>query len=413
MVISNLTYVKNTNTVTVSADINFRGKKIERAYITTDKKYERFIVKDYTAFLAAVLLPCMKTGENIYVDGAVSEQFLANTNDIMKLLVKWQVGLTRIKIRAKETNVDTFKPRYTGSFFTAGVDSFYTYLRNKDKKTTKVSHLVIVHGFDVPLSNKPFYNKVKATVEKVAQEEKINAISLETNLGEIIEKRLVWDFAHGGALAAIALILRKQMKNMLIPGAVRNDQLFPYGTHPELDVLWSTETLNVKSDGGEHDRMGKVTSLVSKSPLALKYLRVCTQNLEGKYNCSRCYKCLMTMMYLVGSNTLSKSKTFEKKINIDAVRRMYYDYKLKYNIQGEQALALLKRKKINPELQEAIAFSLEKSKKPQFVKQVSQTIAAWDQKYNDRRLYQFIFKMNDKNDRNALFKFLFKKGLLK
>ncbi len=413
MVISNLTYSNTAKTATLSADINFRGKKAERAYITTDKKYERFIVKDYTSFLAAVLLPCMKTGENIYVDGPVSEQFLANTNEIMKLLIKWQVGLSRIKIRVKETTVDTFKPRYTGSFFTAGVDSFYTYLRNKNKKTTKISHLIIVHGFDVPLSNKPFFNKVKTTVEKVAAEEKVHAVVLETNLGEIIEKRLVWDFAHGGALAAVALFLRKQMKNMLIPGAVRNDQLFPYGTHPELDVLWSTETLKVKSDGGEHDRMGKVTSLVSKSPLALKYLRVCTQNLEGKYNCSRCYKCLMTMIYLAGSNALSQSKTFERKINIEAVRRMYYDYKLKYNIQGEQALALLKQKKISPALQEAIAYSLEKSKKPQLVKRVYQTVAAFDQKYNNRRLYQFVFKMNDKNDRNFIFKFLFKKGILK
>ena len=203
------------------------------------------------------------------------------------------------------------------------------------------------------------------------------------------------------------------MKTVFVPGAVRNDQLFPYGTHPELDKLWSTETLTISSDGGEHDRIGKITSLVSKSPLALKHLRVCTQNIKGKYNCSHCFKCLMTMLYLEGASALSQSKTFDHKIDLEAVKKMYYDYKLKYNIQGEMALAMLKKQNKDPELQAAIAYSLEESKKPRIMKQFYQSIAKFDQTYNDRRLYQFVFRMNNKQDRNAIFKFLSKKGVLK
>lgn len=412
MVIANISCQKDAKNITLSADITFSGKNTERAYITVDKKYERFIAQDASPFLAAILLPCMKSKENIYVDGHISEALYKNTKAIIKLVSKWNVGLSKITIRAKEMTKDTYRPKYNASFFTAGVDSFYTYLKHKDKKTTKITHLVLVHGFDVPLANKEFFRKVRATVENVAKKEKIHAIVLETNLGEIVEKRLVWDFAHGGALAAIALMLRKNIKTVLIPAAVRNDQLFPYGTHPDLDVLWSTETMKVKSDGGEYDRIGKVTKAVSKSPLALQYLRVCTQNMKGKYNCSQCYKCLMTMIYLVGSNALKNAKTFEKKIDITAVKRMYYDYKLKYNIQGEQALALLQKKKINPELQEAIKYSLEKSKHPGLIKRVYKIIAAFDQKYNDRRLYEFVFRMNS-GDRTMLFKYLFKKGILK
>jgi hypothetical protein len=411
MRISNISYTKDSKIVTLSADIQFDGKKPEHVYITTDKKYDRFISKDASPFLAAVLLPSMKSGEDIYIDGTVSEALLNNSKAIMKLVTKWNIGLSKIKVKAKETTKDTFKPKYTASFFTAGVDSFYTYLKHK-KRTTKIQYLILVHGFDVPLTNKDFFKKVRSTVEKVATEEKVHAVILETNIGEVIEKRLVWDFAHGGALASIALMLRKNLKTVLIPGAVRNDQLFPYGTHPELDVLWSTEKMKVKSDGGEHDRLGKVTKLVSTSPLALKYLRVCTQNIKGKYNCSRCYKCLMTMIYLEGSGVLKHAKTFDKKIDLEAVKKMYYDYKLKYNIQGEQALALLKKKRMNPALQEAITYSLEKSKHPGVLKQVAKVVATFDQKYNDRRLYQFIFSMNN-GDRNMVFKYLFKKGLLK
>ncbi len=412
MVISNLTCTKNNTTVTLAADLAFRGKKIERAYISVDKKYESFVTHDASPFLAVALLPCMKTKENIYIDAPVSSKLLSNTNLIMSLVSKWNIGLTEINIRTKSTTKDNAKPKYTGTFFTAGVDSFYTYLKHA-KGSKKITHFILVHGFDIPLSNKSFFNKVKSTVEKVATEEKINAIFLETNIGEIVEKRLLWEFSHGGALAAVALFLRNNIKTVLISGAVKNDQLFPYGTHPELDKLWSTEKMSIKSVGGEYDRLGKINAVVSKSPLALKYLRVCAQNLKGKYNCSRCFKCLMTMMYLEGNGVLSQAKTFDKTIDLAAVKKMYYDYKLKYNIQGEMILALLKQKKRNVPLQVAIAYSLEKSKRPQFMKLLYKAVAAFDQNYNDRRLYQFVFKMNNKDDRNFIFKFLFKKGILK
>jgi hypothetical protein len=412
MVIANISYTRDSKTVTLSADISFRGKKTEQAYITTDRKYEKFIARDASPFLAAVLLPCMKSQEDIYVEGTISERLFKNTKEIMDLVQGWNIGLEEIKVRSNGVTQDKSKPKYTASFFTAGVDSFYTYLKHKNIKSTKISHLVLVHGFDVPLSNKAFFKKVRTTVENVAKQEKVHAVILETNIGEIIEKRLVWDFAHGGALAAVALMLRKNLKTVLVPGAVRNNQLFPYGTHPALDKLWSTETMKVKSDGGEHDRIGKIVKVVSKSPLALKYLRVCTQNIKGKYNCSRCFKCLMTMMYLEGTGMLKQAKTFEKKIDLAAVRKMYYDYKLKYNIQGEQALALLRKNKQNPALQKAIEISLKKSMRPTLMKRVYMGIAAFDQKYNDRRLYQLVFTMNN-GDRNILFKYLFKRGLLK
>lgn len=412
MVISRITTSKDKYFITLSADIAFRGKQVQQAYFKIPVAYEAFVAKDASPFLAAVLLPCMKTKENIYVDGSVSAKLLENIGEIMALIKKWNIGLYKIKIRTKKVTKDTKKTQFVGSFFTAGVDSFYTYLKYRSKKE-KITHLILAHGLDIPLENKVFFEQVQKTIEKIAKTEKINAIFVETNIGSIVEQWLVWDFSHGGALASIALFLRNGLKRIYIPGAVKNNQLFPYGTHPDLDKLWSTETLQMKSDGGEYDRLEKVTNVISKSPLALSYLRVCTQNLKDQYNCSRCYKCLITMIYLSCSNALGKTKTFNKKLDLELVKKMYYDYKLKYNIQGEMALALLQKQKTQPELQEAISYSLVKSKNTRITKRISQIIAKWDQTYNERRLYQLIFRMNTNNDRNAIFKFLFKRGLLK
>src|SRR5437868_4008243 len=150
MVISNIKKTTDAHFVTLSADIAFRGKPIRRAYIRIAKKYESLVVNDASPFLAAVLLPCMKTKENIYVDGSVSEKFLENTNAIMNLVKKWPIDLKKVKIRSKSLTKDTGKPKFIGTFFTAGVDSLYTYL-SKKKTKEKITHLILVHGFDIAL----------------------------------------------------------------------------------------------------------------------------------------------------------------------------------------------------------------------------------------------------------------------
>ena len=412
MKIANISSTHEANYCILKADITFKNKKTEKAYLKISDTYKDFLVSDASPFLAAVLLPCMKSGESIEIDGTVSQDLLDNTKKIMTLVHSWDIGLKPVEITVKDTDRTVYKTTAVASFFTAGVDSFYTYTKHKKDKQP-IDHVILAHGFDIPLSNQSFFEQVSDTVSEVAEKEHISAIFIETNIGEIIERRLVWDYSHGGALAAVAHFLRAGIKTLYIPGAVRDDQLFPYGTHPELDKLWSTKTMSVSSDGGEYDRIQKITEGVSHDPLALQYLRVCTQNIKGKYNCSRCYKCLITMIYLACADALHKAKTFDTDIDLAAVKRMYYDYKLKYNIQGEMALALLQKSKRNPELQEAIAFSLEKSKKTKLQKRVANAIAVWDQRYNDRRLYEFIFKMNNKEDRNFIFTFLSKRGLLK
>lgn len=412
MVIRNIKQTTQNQKITVSAEVQFNGKKPEILYFIVDKQYADFIFPDASPFFAAVLLPCMKRKEDITIEGTISEQLFKYTEQIMVLVTGWNIGLSPVGISAREIIKDSGKPKFVGTFFSAGVDSFYTYLKHT-KGQDKITHFLLIHGFDIPLENRQFFNEVKTTVEAIAKEEGVAVISIETNTAEIIEKYLVWDFAHGGALAAAALLLRKKFRKVFIPGAVRQDEIFPYGTHPDLDKLWSTETLGFVHDGTEYNRLGKIEHGIARSPLALKYLRVCAQNVKGKYNCSKCYKCLMTMIQLICARGFDQAQTFDKPLDLDAVRNMYYDYKLKYNFQGEANLALLRRQNREPELQEAIAESLERSKHPKIQKKITQLIANLDQRYNDRRLYRWVFKMNNNQDRNILFKFLARKGFLK
>ena len=420
MLIQDIKLSKNGKKIVLSASVQFRGQNPETMYFATDVENKSYIASDASPFLAAVLLPSMKTGEPIFIKGIVSKKLLGNTQKIMKLVEGWHIGLQTVDIYAeyveseKVKNFDK-KPRMSrnASFFSAGVDSFYTYLKHNNKTSGKITDFILVHGFDIPLENNTFFKQVKKSVQQIAEQENIRPLIVETNIADIIERKLLWDFAHGGALAAVALFLRKNIQTIYIAGAVSKKELFPYGTHPKLDKLWSTETTHFVHDGTEYNRLGKITQVISKSELALDNLRVCTQNFKGKYNCSKCYKCLTTMIMLTCAGADREAKTFAWPLNLQAVKNMYYDYSLFYNQQGESNLKLLRQQKRERALQEAIAYSLEKSKKPKITRIISKYIAAWDQNSNDRRLYQFVFKVSKSHDRNIIFKLFHQYGIIK
>ncbi len=161
----------------------------------------------------------------------------------------------------------------------------------------------------------------------------------------------------------MALFLGNGFKNVYIPSGLRFDQLGPYGTHPELDPLFSTENTQIIHDGCEYSRLEKVKSSIAKSPLALKYLRVCCQIIKGKYNCNECVKCEQTKMELLCAGALQKAKTLNHKIDLDLVQKAIYNTKLNYNLFPEDILTSLKKQNLEPELQKAVAVSIHNSKR--------------------------------------------------
>jgi len=409
MVIDNITLHKTKKRVKLTADITFKGGKTQKMYFSTGRKYEQFVKSDASAFLAAVLIPCMKTGENIIIHGTVSHKLLQNIWKIMNLLVSWNPDFHAIAILPDDSIRDYSTPHTVAMFFSAGVDSFTTYLKHRKF----VNHFIFVNGFDIELENKSLFHKTVKNISEIAKKEKVNLITVETNVKNIIEPIYVWDWVHGGALGAVALFLRNDLRKLFIAGNVRKDQLFPYGTHPELDYLWGSEKLVIVHDGNEYSRLEKVVHHIAKSDLALSYLHVCSNNTNGVYNCSRCGKCTRTMMQLVAANALPKSKTFRHRIDLQFVRNRYREYAYNYQFDAEPVIEILRKEKREPELVEALKEGVKNSKKGSpLTAKIVKTLAHFDQEYNHRRFYTFVFSLNKTHDRNVLFKSLVNLGII-
>jgi len=139
-------------------------------------------------------------------------------------------------------------------------------------------------------------------------------VEVETNLRAFSNQHVHWELFHGAALGSVALLLQKTFRRIYVPSTLSYRQLIPWGSHPLVDPLWSTESIELVHDGAEASRFQKMERIAS-SDAALRWLRVCWRSPDDGYNCGRCTKCMRTMAELEGLGVLSRSKTFPPKVN--------------------------------------------------------------------------------------------------
>ncbi len=269
-------------------------------------------------FLAGALPVAMALGQSLRVDGLVSPQLLTNLPSIQAIYHAWNPSWRMIPVWAQPAQSEAPGGRGVACFFSGGVDSFYTLLKHRDEIDT----LIFIHGFDIPLENTTLRTRVSAAVGEVARAFAKPLIEVETNLKAWLIRHAQWEHAHGALLAGVALLLAPQFARIYIAASDSYDMAVkhPWGSHPLLDPLWSTEHTTIVHDGCEFTRIGKVAR-ITQSEIALRWLRVCWENPNNEYNCGRCGKCLRTMVALRFAGALDRCQTFVRPLNVAALAR--------------------------------------------------------------------------------------------
>jgi len=379
--------------VTLSAICKIRRIGEDVVYFRFDKKDEDYIFSDASPFAAALLMPSMRQGEDLIIHGSISEALYHGMQQIVGIMLEWNIGLHPISIKADTIVKDIQEdPTTVATFFSGGVDSFYTFLKHKKDTTDKLTHFLLVDGYDIDPRNTDLWKSTLANVEQVARTEGIKLITAKSNIHQLLNPILAWGYAHGGCLAAIALCLRRKLGKVYIPSSFSLAQQIPWGSHPSTDHLWGTEKLIFVHDGTDVTRLEKVKREVAKSPVALTHLRVCYMNVRDAYNCSRCEKCLRTMIILRIAGALDQAETFSPTIDEDLVSKL--SIAEDDVIFHEENLAELKQLQIEPTLQRALETSLKNAvvMKPSFLSVVSQRVLYLDHVYNHGRVYKVASK---------------------
>jgi 7-cyano-7-deazaguanine synthase in queuosine biosynthesis len=268
-------------------------------------------------FVPGALIPAMRAGLGLELQDPISPRLVAATSDVQELVGGWW-DIPRVPFVAPAASAAA-PARGVGCFFSGGLDSFYTVLQHH----AEITHLVLVHGFDMELRAVGRRERVAAELRRAAAELGKPLIEVETNLRAFADRYVMWsDHYFGSAVSSVALLLSGVLGKAYI-GASFTEALsvrMPWGSHPHLDPLWSTEATEIVFDGME-SRPHKAAR-IAESDVALRSLRVCWEGRGEAYNCGRCEKCLRTMVNLRVAGALDRCPTFARPLDLGAVARM-------------------------------------------------------------------------------------------
>jgi hypothetical protein len=277
-------------------------------------------------FLAGLLPIAVWHPGPLQIDNEVSERLIHGAQQMVAIWRRWERGVRRLEIRAPAVRRMGRRAAGVGCFFTGGIDSFYTVLKNLEFEAghAPITHLIFIRGYDeMPLENEPLYHQVVERLSGVARALGVGLVLVSTNLGELFQRANVrWDMSAGAALAAPGLCLPRLVRRALIPAGDTYSTLSPWGSHPLTDPLWSTELLEFVHDGCEASRAQKIDRFIRSSDLALQHLRVCGYGLGDAYNCGRCEKCLRTMIGLHAYGALDRCATLPHRVPGRLVSRL-------------------------------------------------------------------------------------------
>jgi hypothetical protein len=236
--------------------------------------------------------------------GRVSPRLASNLETIRDIYVAW-TGLSQVPLAFDVSSDATASGSGVSLFFSGGVDSYYSLIKHREE----VESLILVHGFDVPLADAKTFALVEAQALEGVRLFGKRLIVVRTNMRwerpsdppltnlnwEWPHVPCGWFMGHGAGMAAVAHALAPNHGKVYIASSYSYSELHPWGSHPLLDPLWSSDAVQIVHDGGE-TRMDKLQT-VARHPEVLARLRVCGESL-GDNNCGICEKCIRTMLGL-------------------------------------------------------------------------------------------------------------------
>lgn len=265
-----------------------------------------------TVMTQDTLLPAMKVGVPIALPGPVSRDLVTAAETFQELNL------------VRHGGPDLPPDRGSFAFFTARVDAFYSALC----PLMPLTHLMYVHGFDIPLYQETFRETVGVKIREAAEALDLPLLQVETNLRDLTNPVVNWArHLHGSGLSSVGLLLGNDVDTLMIPSSYPPATKIGdgWGSHPTTDRLHRTAYLSVRHDAGDVAPRTDKTAHLTDFPVALEYVRVCYKSRE-LYKCGHCHKCRRTLIDLELEGAREKVGSFEEVASLDDLLTAVRDY---------------------------------------------------------------------------------------
>lgn len=296
-------------------------------YYEAPAEYESYVAALPEAFLTVAALPAMRLGETrVAIDGEICPELREGLQESMAWIARWNPQRRPVRLDVDLGCSHSGAPpggeeRVAGSLLSGGVDGLSLLRLNHDLyppgHPRRIEVALVVRGlWDVEADEAPDaearLQHAAEVLEPVAHDAGITVVPVFTNLHNLSDADMpFWhDEYQGAALASFGHIFAPRLEVLSLASTWTVDNLEVWGSHPVLDHNYGSHDLAIRHEMATWSRPSKL-ELLAEWPTALASLRVCNRQPEADLNCSKCEKCLRTMLTLLGMGVLDQATTFE------------------------------------------------------------------------------------------------------
>ena len=256
------------------------------------------------AAMVALTPVAMRSGAELFVDGAVDTHLLASVQEWADAWACIRPDLfSQIQIDAKDsyTPPALSKRRSAIVAFSGGVDSLYAASEHLAKTADADPSLVLVHGFDLPLEDQAGFETAFHSAQTAAEVLGRPLAWVRTNWRRDLSQNWTMEFAAG--LTSALQLWRFDASQAVLgsdEGSGYGFEVYPWGSNPATNHLLGSPAFPIVTHGFAADRVEKCRVVAERAEL-LKVVRVCLVREAAGRNCGVCEKCLRTKLCLAAT----------------------------------------------------------------------------------------------------------------
>lgn len=249
-------------------------------------------------FAIALLFGAMQWNAPAHVHGCVSPSLLRNLEEYQTVWNSWDPKRHHaVPITAdSEEELPMPATQEAISCFSGGVDASFTAFRHIRRRCGRqvrpLTACLMVHGFDIAVDAESDFETAFRNGQRMLAGDGVPLVSVATNFREL---PLKWIEVFSTACAACLTLFQTQFRYGMIPSTNGYNYFAPHGSTPLTDPMMSSDGFGILNDGAGFARVDKAR-LIGQWPDVTSHLRVCWEGAARDGNCSRCEKCIRTML---------------------------------------------------------------------------------------------------------------------
>ena len=289
----------------------------EYLWYSVGEEFGDFFTQFSDGFLVGLFMPAMFLGEDIDIEGVVSERLIYNLQSPLQTLLKHVFPLlNQIEIFPKNTDINHNHASGVALGFSCGIDSFSALVDNYNEQipnSFKITHLLFDNIGSHHSGRERLFKERAVGVNHIAESFQLPLIKVNSNLHNFYSAMYgKFTFAQSSTLrhASVPLILQEGI-NRFLYAATFDYKIVSVSPHQHINFIeplvlpsLTTEVVDMVSVGNEYTRVEK-TLQVADTPETYSNLDVCASGTKVG-NCSSCFKCMETMMTFEIAGVLEK-----------------------------------------------------------------------------------------------------------